>query len=145
MLSFFKKLNPEIQHKRHKHTHPVLGLFRCIWSMFRSYFSETAPEFVWKCTKAHLFRRSRSSCLVCIKVRMAAFILFQMNQTNRAIKRFNQTKPAKCEISLWHETIKGLLHPKIKILSLITYPHVVPNPFVKKPVQKSFVRLRNTN
>ncbi len=24
--------------------------------------------------------------------------------------------------------IKGLLHPKIKILSLITYPHVVPNP-----------------
>ncbi len=23
---------------------------------------------------------------------------------------------------------KGLLHPKIKILSLITYPYVVPNP-----------------
>ncbi len=25
-------------------------------------------------------------------------------------------------------SIKGLLHPKMKILSLITYPHVVPNP-----------------
>ncbi len=24
--------------------------------------------------------------------------------------------------------VKGLLNPKIKILSLITYPHVVPNP-----------------
>ncbi len=24
--------------------------------------------------------------------------------------------------------VKGLLHPKIKVLSLITYPHVVPNP-----------------
>ncbi len=24
--------------------------------------------------------------------------------------------------------VKGLLHPKMKILSLITYPHVVPNP-----------------
>ncbi len=23
---------------------------------------------------------------------------------------------------------KGLLHPKMKILSLITYPYVVPNP-----------------
>ncbi len=29
--------------------------------------------------------------------------------TNRAIKRFNRTKPAKCEISLWHETIKNCL------------------------------------
>ncbi len=26
------------------------------------------------------------------------------------------------------ELIKGLLHPKMKILSLITYPHVVANP-----------------
>ncbi len=26
------------------------------------------------------------------------------------------------------DSLKGLLHPKMKILSLITYPHVVPNP-----------------
>ncbi len=26
------------------------------------------------------------------------------------------------------ETLKGILHPKMKILSLITYTHVVPNP-----------------
>ncbi len=26
-------------------------------------------------------------------------------------------------------TVKGLLHPKMKILSLITYPYVVPNPW----------------
>ncbi len=25
-------------------------------------------------------------------------------------------------------TIKGLVHPKMKILSLITHPHVIPNP-----------------
>ncbi len=25
--------------------------------------------------------------------------------------------------------LKGLLHTKMKILSLITYPHVVPNPY----------------
>ncbi len=24
--------------------------------------------------------------------------------------------------------LKGIVHPKMKILSLITYPHVVPNP-----------------
>ncbi len=28
---------------------------------------------------------------------------------------------------LSHHGIKGLLHPKMKILSLITYPHGVPN------------------
>uniref|UniRef100_A0A8C1QX09 Uncharacterized protein n=1 Tax=Cyprinus carpio TaxID=7962 RepID=A0A8C1QX09_CYPCA len=26
--------------------------------------------------------------------------------------------------------IKGLIHPKMKILSLITHPHVIPNPFI---------------
>ncbi len=32
-------------------------------------------------------------------------------------------------LSVDFQTIfKGLLHPKMKILSLITYPHVVPNP-----------------
>ncbi len=28
--------------------------------------------------------------------------------------------------------LKGLVHPKMKILSLITHPHVVPNPFFSK-------------
>ncbi len=34
--------------------------------------------------------------------------------------------------------LKGLIHPKIKIVSLITHPHVVPN-------RKTFVHLQNTN
>ncbi len=34
-------------------------------------------------------------------------------------------------------TIKGIVHPKMKILSLITHPHVVPN-------RKTYVDLRNT-
>jgi len=33
---------------------------------------------------------------------------------------------------------KGLVHPKMKIKSLITHPHAVPT-------RKTFVRLRNTN
>ncbi len=31
-------------------------------------------------------------------------------------------------LSLWGPELKGLVHPKMKILSLITHPHVVPNP-----------------
>ncbi len=34
--------------------------------------------------------------------------------------------------SKWLETaldiLKGIVHPKMKMLSLITHPHVVPNP-----------------
>ncbi len=26
-----------------------------------------------------------------------------------------------------HDSLKGLVHPKLKILSLITPPHVIPN------------------
>ncbi len=28
----------------------------------------------------------------------------------------------------FNTTVKGIVHPKMKILSLITHPHVVPNP-----------------
>ncbi len=37
---------------------------------------------------------------------------------------------------MWYNVDEGLLHPKIHILSLITYPHVVLN-------RKSLGRLRN--
>jgi len=37
------------------------------------------------------------------------------------------------------EPSKGLVHPKMKILSLITHPHVVPKP------SKTLVHLWNTN
>ncbi len=31
-------------------------------------------------------------------------------------------------LSLTKCSVKGIVHPKMKILSLITHPHVVPNP-----------------
>jgi len=34
------------------------------------------------------------------------------------------------KMSLLSLLIKGLGHPKMKILSLFTHPHVVPNPYV---------------
>ncbi len=37
----------------------------------------------------------------------------------------------------WRRVVKGIVHPKRKILSLITHPHVVPNPL-------SAGQLRNT-
>ncbi len=36
--------------------------------------------------------------------------------------------------------LKGIVHPKMKILSLITHSHVIPN-----QTRKTFVHLRNTN
>ncbi len=39
--------------------------------------------------------------------------------------------------TMFYDILKGLLHPKMKIVSLITYPHVIPN-------HKSLVRLRKT-
>ncbi len=37
-----------------------------------------------------------------------------------------RTLPIRCQIDVL--LLKGYSHPKIKMLSLITYPHVVPNP-----------------
>ncbi len=38
--------------------------------------------------------------------------------------RLDETAPKFCE----NWGFKGIVHPKMKILSLITHPHVVPNP-----------------
>ncbi len=41
-----------------------------------------------------------------------------------------QTKVSICfPISNTVQYVKGIVHPKMKILSLITRPHVVPNPY----------------
>ncbi len=42
--------------------------------------------------------------------------------TRAQIKYGGTQEPVRFDI------IKGIVHPKMKILSLITHPHVVPNP-----------------
>ncbi len=34
-----------------------------------------------------------------------------------------------CKLDFSHYKLKAIVHPKIKIMSLITHPHVVPNYF----------------
>ncbi len=56
------------------------------------------------------------------------------------IRRVEHKYAQRCSVE-WefrgHVKLKGLLHPKMKILSLITYPMAFQT-------RKSFVRLRNT-
>ncbi len=35
--------------------------------------------------------------------------------------------------------VKGIVHPKMKILSLITHPYVIPNPFIFRTQIKIFL------
>lgn len=49
---------------------PLLGPFRCLWSVLYLYFGWTTTEFVWKWTKTHLFK-GLSACLVHTMVQMA--------------------------------------------------------------------------
>lgn len=57
---------------------PIFGLFRCLWSVLHSYFSQTAPESIWNLTENDFFRGSQSTCLVRSKVRISAFTLLRL-------------------------------------------------------------------
>ncbi len=65
------------------------------------------------------------------------FVLWQLAKTQRteASKRTDSTRPKKpqnpSEKLYDQRNIKGIGHTKMKILSLITHPHVVLNPQIK--------------
>lgn len=63
----------------------------CFWFVYMS-LVRVAFIYHWNCTRARLeadrtpsFHQSRSTCLVCTRVGIAAFTHVQMNRTNRAI------------------------------------------------------------
>ncbi len=59
-------------------------------------------------------------------------------QRTEASKRTDSKKPQNPSEKLYDQrNIKGIGHTKMKILSLITHPHVVPNPQIKMFLMES--------
>ncbi len=54
-------------------------------------------------------------------------IVLHQHQVRSTLRRINERKAAGPD-GVTGRILKGLLHPKMKILALITYHHVVPNP-----------------
>jgi len=61
-----------------------------------------------------VWRALQFFCLFCL------FVLFSPSFAIRFIK-------GKKRVKVSTKNIKGLVHPKMKILSVFTHPHVVPN------------------